>query len=91
MSIESRLAVAAAGVMLSASAGAEPAASDADFAPPPVPAFMLKRPEKPLTLEEMRRQADEAAARARRGAPAAQAPSDGPTVPEAPRRIDAPQ
>lgn len=39
---------------------------DQVFEPPPVPEFMLKKPEKPLTLEEMKRQADEAAERARR-------------------------
>ena len=36
------------------------------FEPPPVPDFMLKKPAKPLTLEEMKRQADEAAERSRR-------------------------
>ncbi len=36
-----------------------------DFSPPPVPEFMLRKPERPLTLEEMQRQADEAARRAR--------------------------
>ena len=36
-----------------------------DFSPPPVPEFMLRKPEKPLTLEEMQKQADEAAKRAR--------------------------
>lgn len=36
-----------------------------DFSPPPVPEFMLRRPEKPITLEEMQKQADEAARRAR--------------------------
>lgn len=38
-----------------------------DFAPPPVPDFMLRKPEQPLTLEQMRRQADEAAEKSRRG------------------------
>ena len=41
------------------------------FQPPPVPEFMLRRPERPLTREEMQRQADEAAARARPPAPPA--------------------
>lgn len=36
-----------------------------DFSPPPVPGFMLHKPPKPLTLEEMQKQADEAAQRAR--------------------------
>jgi hypothetical protein len=36
-----------------------------DFSPPPVPEFMLRKPAKPLTLEEMKKQADEAAQRAR--------------------------
>ena len=36
-----------------------------DFSPPPVPEFMLRKPAKPLTLEEMQKQADEAARRAR--------------------------
>ena len=36
-----------------------------DFSPPPVPEFMLRKPEKPLTLEEMKKQADEASRRAR--------------------------
>lgn len=40
-------------------------AQELDFSPPPVPEFMLRRPDKPLTLEEMRKQADEAARRAR--------------------------
>jgi hypothetical protein len=40
-------------------------AAQPDFSPPPVPEFMLRRPEKPLTLEEMQKQADEAARRAR--------------------------
>lgn len=49
-----------------------------DFSPPPVPEFMLKKPVRPLTLEEMQRQADEAAARARKDggkAPAAVPPT----------------
>ncbi len=44
---------------------AAPAAEQPDFSPPPVPEFMLRKPDKPLTLEEMQRQADEAARRAR--------------------------
>ena len=36
-----------------------------DFSPPPVPEFMLRKLSKPLTLEEMQKQADEAARRAR--------------------------
>ncbi|OGT02674.1 MAG: hypothetical protein A2143_06105 [Gallionellales bacterium RBG_16_57_15] len=35
-----------------------------DFNPPPVPGFMLRQPDVPLTLDEMRKQADEAARRA---------------------------
>ena len=57
------------------------------FAPPPVPDFMLKKPAKPLTTEEMQKQADEAAERdrARRareaggGASPAQEPKTGTT------------
>jgi hypothetical protein len=51
------------------------------FAPPPVPEFMLKKPEKPLTLEEMKRQADAAAekekARRAREASAKGSPAPG--------------
>lgn len=36
-------------------------AKEFKFEPPPVPGFMLRKPEKPLTMEEMKRQADEAA------------------------------
>lgn len=36
-----------------------------DFSPPPVPEFMLRKPDKPLTLEEMKAQADEASRKAR--------------------------
>jgi hypothetical protein len=32
------------------------------FQPPPMPDFMKRRPERPLTQEEMQKQADEAAA-----------------------------
>jgi hypothetical protein len=34
--------------------------TEPEFTPPPVPAFMLRRQDKPITLEEMRRQAEEA-------------------------------
>ena len=37
-----------------------------EFEPPPVPEFMLRKSTQPLTIEEMRRQADEASERARR-------------------------
>ncbi|MBI3043897.1 MAG: hypothetical protein HYY78_13850 [Betaproteobacteria bacterium] len=49
------------------------------FEPPPVPEFMLRKSAKPLTLEEMQRQADEAAERARRerAAREAKAPKAG--------------
>ena len=46
------------------SPGARPA-PEVDFSPPPVPEFMLRRQDKPLSLEEMQKQADEAARRAR--------------------------
>lgn len=46
-------------------ASAVPQIEDPDFSPPPVPEFMLRQPEKPLTLEEMQQQADEAARKAR--------------------------
>ena len=36
------------------------------FETPPMPGFMLRKPEKPLTIEEMKQQADEAAEKARR-------------------------
>jgi hypothetical protein len=52
----------------SAPATAEPLPTRPEFEPPPMPAFMLQPPRAPLTLEEMRRQADEAAQRARRSA-----------------------
>ena len=39
----------------------KPPAKEYKFEPPPVPGFMLRKPEKPLTIEEMKRQADEAA------------------------------
>ena len=39
----------------------KPPAKDLKFDTPPVPGFMLRKPEKPLTVEEMKRQADEAA------------------------------
>lgn len=44
---------------------ATPQSDAADFSPPPVPGFMLHQPAKPLTLDEMRRQADETARRVR--------------------------
>jgi len=50
------------------------------FEPPPVPAFMLRKPAQPLSLQEMDRQAEEAAARARRareGATGALPPPEG--------------
>ena len=58
--------------------------------PPPVHDFMLKKPEKPLTVEEMQRQADEASERARRARAAAGAapPSPGPEA--GARKDDAP-
>ena len=46
------------------------------FEPPPVPQFMLRPPEKPLSREEMIRQADEAAARVRERPAAPDARSD---------------
>ena len=46
-----------------------------EFEPPPVPEFMLRKPAQPLTQEEMRRQADEASARARRARAAAKPPA----------------
>jgi len=39
----------------------KPPAKELKFDTPPVPGFMLRKPEKPLTIEEMKRQADEAA------------------------------
>ena len=47
------------------------------FETPPVPEFMLKKPAKPLTQEEMRKQADEASERARRAKAAAEAKAAG--------------
>ena len=41
------------------------AVQELDFSPPPVPGFMLHKPDKPLTLEEMKAQADEASRKAR--------------------------
>ncbi len=66
-----RIVLLAVGLLFAASTmAAEPQSETAkqqelDFSPPPVPEFMLRRPDKPLTLEEMRKQADEAARRAR--------------------------
>ena len=54
-------------VLADLSAGDEPLQAEPDLSPPPVPAFMLRKPDKPLPIEEMRRQADEAAARVRVG------------------------
>jgi len=50
-----------------------------DFSPPPVPGFMLRKPDKPLTLEEMQRQADEASSRARAERDKRAAPKKSPT------------
>ncbi|MHB8165184.1 MAG: hypothetical protein ACYDDT_00155 [Sulfuricella sp.] len=36
-----------------------------DFSPPPVPEFMLHKSAKPLTVEEMKKQADQAAEKAK--------------------------
>ena len=41
------------------------AVQELDFSPPPVPGFMLHKPDKPLTLEEMKAQAEEASRKAR--------------------------
>lgn len=46
-------------------ASAVPQATEPDFSPPPVPEFMLRQQEKPLTLEEMQQHAEEAARRVR--------------------------
>lgn len=70
-----------AGVLLIARlaiAGEPPRQAEPDFSPPPVPEFMLRKPDTPLTLDEMRRQADEAAARVRaRPSPAELPPGNG--------------
>ena len=50
-------------------AAAQPSYPQRTFQPPPMPAFMLQRPDKPLSQEEMMRQADEAAAKARENPP----------------------
>lgn len=42
--------------------------TEPDFSPPPVPEFMLRKPAQPLTLEQMKQQADEAAVRVRKPA-----------------------
>jgi hypothetical protein len=61
---------------------APPAASQPrTFDPPPVPQFMLRKPERPLTQEEMQREADEAAARARKAAAPRTAAPDFPLPP----------
>ena len=39
----------------------KPPVTELRFDPPPVPEFMLRKPEQPLTLEQMKQQADEAA------------------------------
>ena len=65
----------------SLSASAVPQIEEPDFSPPPVPEFMLRQPEKPLTLEEMRQQADEAARRAR-------LKKDKPVQPSLPRHTE---
>lgn len=86
--------IAVCGMLLTFAAGAEvPAAQSRggevlpDFSPPPVPAFMLNKPQRPLTLEEMQRQADAAAQRAR----AERVPVGTPTPDAgAPARIEAP-
>ncbi len=44
---------------------AVPAIETLDLSPPPVPGFMLQRPAKPLTLEQMQQQAEEAASKVR--------------------------
>ena len=59
------LSLACARATLAAEPAPPPAAPQPDFSPPPVPEFMLRKPAKPLTLEEMKKQADEAAQRAR--------------------------
>ena len=53
-------------------------ATELKFETPPVPDFMLKKPEKALTIEEMKRQADEAAERSRRAREQGQASSPAP-------------
>ena len=40
-----------------------------EFEPPPIPEFMLRKLARPLTQEQMQRQADEAAERARKARP----------------------
>jgi len=49
-----------------------------DFSPPPVPDFMLKKPDRPLSQEEMQKQADEAA---RRAVPPSESRPSTPTQP----------
>jgi hypothetical protein len=48
------------------------------FETPPMPGFMLRKPEKPLTIEEMKQQADEAAEKARKARAAESKSSPGP-------------
>lgn len=57
-----------------------------EFEPPPVPEFMLRKPAQPLTIEEMRRQADEASERARRARAPASPPLEIEQAPLAPRQ-----
>ena len=49
-----------------------------EFATPPVPDFMLRKPSQPLTVEEMQRQANEASEKARREREMRTAPADAP-------------
>ncbi len=57
-----RYAIILSAFLVSASAMAD---NQPYFEPPPVPGFMLHKPDKPMTLEEMKKQADEAAQKAR--------------------------
>jgi hypothetical protein len=58
---------AGSGSALADQASPASAVPQLDFSPPPVPEFMLRKPDHPLTLEEMKAQADAAAERARAG------------------------
>ena len=70
-------------VPASPSASPESVPGELRFEPPPVPDFMLRKPPQPMTLEEMQRQADEAAARARRArAGESMSPNARPSAPE---------
>ncbi len=53
------------GVLAATALAGEPVRVEPDFSPPPVPDFMLRKPDKPPSIDEMRRQADAAAARVR--------------------------